>query len=351
MPSKMLARKKDQGRAQCLACNHYCVIMPGKTGICGVRQNVAGQLKLLVYGKAIASHIDPIEKKPLFHFLPGEMIFSIGTIGCNFGCGFCQNWDISQASKRVKEEYTDNKQAVVLGEILDEGQDLSPNKIVEFCEEQGVNLIAYTYNEPTVFFEYAYDTAKLASERGMKNVFVSNGYMSGEALQKIEPYLDGINVDLKSFSEDFYKEICRARLGPVLENIKRIHEMGIWQEITTLLIPGKNSSTDELKKIAEFIVSISPDIPWHISAFHPDYQMTRGEPTSLDLLISAYNIGQEAGLNYVYIGNIPNTNYESTVCPNCKNVVIERKGYNIGVTNLGQGKCVKCGYEIAGVWK
>lgn len=350
MPSKMLAEKKDQGRVRCKACNHYCVIMPGKTGICGVRQNVAGQLKLLVYSKAVAAHVDPIEKKPLFHFLPGEMIFSIGTIGCNFGCGFCQNWDISQASKRVKEEYAQNKQDVVLGEILEMGQDLPPAKIIEYCEEQGINLIAYTYNEPTVFFEYAYDTAKLASERGMKNVFVSNGYMSCEALEKIEPYLDGINVDLKSFSDDFYRKVCRARLKPVLENIKRIYKMGIWQEITTLLISGKNSSQDELKKIAEFIVSISPDIPWHISAFHPDFKMTDTDATSLDLLIQTHDIGKAQGLNYIYIGNIPNTEYENTICPKCNNVLIKRIGYNIDTVNLDKGRCVKCGQEIPGVW-
>ena len=347
----MLAEKLDQDKMKCLACSHYCQIMPGKTGICGVRQNIAGQLKLLVYGKAIAAHVDPIEKKPLFHFLPAKPVFSIGTVGCNFSCGFCQNWDISQASKRVKEEYKEDKQAVVLGELLEMGQDLPPEKIIEYCEQQGINIIAYTYNEPTIFFEYAFDTAKLATSRGMKNVFVSNGYMSIKALKKIQPYLDGINVDLKSFSEDFYRQTCRAKLAPVLENIKHIYKMGIWLEVTTLLIPDKNSSDDELAKIAEFIVSVSPDIPWHISAFHPDYKMTDADATSLDLLIKAHDIGKQAGLNYIYTGNIPNTDYENTICPKCQSVVIERIGYNINNVNLDSGRCSKCKHEIPGVWR
>lgn len=351
MKTESLAKSLGGKKIKCLACSHYCQILPGKTGICGVRQNINGQLKLLVYGRAIAAHIDPIEKKPLFHFLPGEPVFSIGTIGCNFGCDFCQNWDISQASKQIKKQTKEDQEAIVLGEIMEMGQDLPPARIVEYCKQQAVNIIAYTYNEPTIFFEYAFDTARLAASRGMKNAFVSNGYMSKEALEKIQPYLDGINVDLKSFSDDFYRQTCRAKLGPVLKNIERIYKMGIWIEVTTLLIPDKNSSKNELKKIAEFIVSVSPDIPWHVSAFYPTFKMTDVQPTSLDLLINAHDIGKKAGLNYIYTGNIPNSNYESTICPKCDNMVVERRGYSIGAVNLDKGKCAKCGLEIPGVWR
>ncbi|MFH0949027.1 MAG: AmmeMemoRadiSam system radical SAM enzyme [Candidatus Aenigmatarchaeota archaeon] len=329
----------DKKSSRCLACSHYCIINKGKTGICSVRKNVNGKLFLLVYGRAIAVNIDPIEKKPLFHFMPGSNIFSIGTIGCNFACSFCQNWDISQASKEIGKDITKL------------GKRLEPEKIVNICLERGIPAIAYTYNEPAIFFEYAYDTAKLAHKHGIKNVFVSNGYESKEAIKKIKPYLDAINIDLKSFSNDFYTKICKAQMQPVLDGIKRMHDAKIWLEITTLVIPGKNDSNEELKKSAEFIAGIDKSIPWHVSRFFPHFKMSDIKPTPAETLERAYEIGKAAGLKYVYIGNMPDKEYESTYCPECNSTVIERSGFIIGKINMKNGKCKKCGCKIEGVWE
>lgn len=343
----ILYKKKAKDMVECQACNWYCNIPEGLTGICGVRQNKEGDLYLLVYGKAIAAHIDPIEKKPLFHFLPGTEVFSIGTIGCNFRCLFCQNWDISQVTHLMKEEKN-----LDLGKITDMGQDLPPKKIVEYCVENKIPSIAYTYNEPAIFFEYAYDTAKLAHKEGIKNVFVSNGFESKEALKKIKPYLDAINIDLKGFKDDFYIKICGGKLQPVLDNIKRTYEMGIWLEVTTLVIPTKNDSDEELTQIAEFIASVSNEIPWHVTAFYPHYRMKDVEPTPPGTLERAYKIGKKAGLKYVYTGNIPGMKGENTECPNCEKEIITRWGLieeKCDVDN--KGKCKNCGHNIVGVWK
>jgi pyruvate formate lyase activating enzyme len=352
MHEAILYKKLDNDKVQCTACKQGCVISPDNTGICGVRQNKNGKLFLMVYGKAISFNTDPVEKKPLYHFMPGSDIFSLGTVGCNFACDFCQNWDISQITKDLKKKLMAEKKSEQLGlEVSKLGYELLPEKIVEICTEKNIPGIAYTYNEPTIFIEYAYDTAKLASKKGIKNIFVTNGYETEEALKLIKPYLDAMNIDLKSFNDEFYKKICKARLQPVLDTIKLAHKLGIWIEITTLTIPGKNDSDEELKKIAGFIAGIDKNIPWHVTAFHPDYKMTDIPSTSLNTLHKAYSIGKKAGLNYVYVGNILDDKHSGTYCPNCNALLIKRSGYFTSVMNMDNGKCKKCNEKIAGVWK
>jgi len=302
---------------RCDTCNQRCIIKDGDRGFCGVRKNENGKLILLVYGKAIAINVDPIEKKPLFHFLPGSNALSFGTVGCNFECSFCQNWTISQAPKEKFFWHGENI-----------GKEWLPAKIITDALKQDCQSIAYTYNEPTVFLEYALDTMKLAHEVKLKNIWVSNGYMSPETLSLILPYLDAINIDLKSFSEKFYQEYCGAKFLPVLENIKKIKKAGVWLELTTLLIPNLNDSTPELKKIANFIVNdVGKDTPWHISRFYPAYKMNALETTDAKLIDKAVKIGKDAGLKYVYAGNLPGSSHENTFCPHCKKIVIERVGY------------------------
>ncbi|MBN2454511.1 AmmeMemoRadiSam system radical SAM enzyme [Candidatus Woesearchaeota archaeon] len=352
MKEAVLYRKLEDKKVKCTACMQGCTIQPDYTGICGVRQNVDGKLYLLVYGKASAVNIDPIEKKPLFHFLPGSQIFSIGTVGCNFGCDFCQNWDLSQCTKDLKEKLLKENKIKDMGvKVCDYGYELLPERIIEICRQKGIPSVAYTYNEPTIFLEYAYDTAKLANKEGMKNVFVSNGFETEEALKKIKPYLDGINIDLKSFSDEFYRKTCKARLQPVLDTIKLAHKLGIWVEVTTLVIPTMNDSDEELKSIAKFIKSVDPNIPWHVTAFHPDYKMTDKQSTKHSSLEKAHRIGMETGLNYVYVGNVIDDVHSSTYCPNCKALLVKRSGHYISIESFKDGKCTKCGEKIPGVWK
>jgi len=260
MTKATLYEKLRNKEVKCLACNHSCLIPEGKTGICGVRKNLRGELDLMVYNKPIAVNIDPIEKKPLFHFYPGQGAFSLGTIGCNFGCEFCQNWDISQLSKTPEAD---------ISKILEETQEWPAKKIIDYCLSNNLKIIAYTYNEPTIWAEYALETMKLAKKNGIKNVWVSNGFFTDKTLKEISPYLDAVNIDLKSFSEKFYNKICKAKLEPVKNNIKQIYDFGIWEEITTLIIPTLNDSEKELSQIAKFLFSISKDLVWHISAFYP----------------------------------------------------------------------------------
>lgn len=323
---------------QCTACEHFCAIEPGGMGKCGIRRNYDGALYLIVYGEAAALHVDPIEKKPLFHFLPAQPVLSLGTVGCNFRCQFCQNWEISQTGDLADPERPSGQRAL-------------PADLVETCRRRGILLLAYTYNEPTVFFEYAYDTAKLAHEHGIRNVFVSSGFESLAALEMIEPYLDGINVDLKAFTDHFYREICGTRLKPVLRNIEHIKKhTDIWIEITTLLIPGLNDSDAELKEMAAWLAEVSPDLPWHISAFHPDYQMLDRPRTPRSSLIRAWEIGKAAGLNYVYVGNVHDGERESTYCPQCQELLISRSWYSVAIHWQEPGVCHRCGYQIPGVW-
>ncbi len=352
MHEATLYKKLENNKVLCTACRQKCIIAPDNTGICGVRQNKNGKLYLLVYGKAASFNIDPVEKKPLFHFLPGTEIFSFGTVGCNFSCSFCQNWDISQVTKDLKLKFLREKRIADIGIEIDKlGYNLLPEKAVEVCIEKGIPSIAYTYNEPAIFFEYAFDTSKLAVEKNIKNVLVTSGYESEESLNLFKPYLHAMNIDLKSFNDEFYRKICKARLESVLETIKLAHELGIWTEITTLVIPTKNDSDEELKKIADFIADIDINIPWHVTAFHPDYKMTNVPSTSYASLQKAHNIGKKSGLKHVYIGNVLDEKHESTYCPNCKALLIKRYGFFVSIENFKDGKCTECSEKIAGVWK
>jgi len=281
--------KKEKNNLRCLACAHKCLISEGKTGICGVRKNIKNKLYLLVYGIVAAKHVDPIEKKPLYHFLPKTFTFSIGTFGCNFKCDFCQNYEISQ----FREFYGDK----ILGEKI------TPKEIVEQAIKTKCKSIAYTYTEPAIFLEFVKDTAKLAKKKKLKNVLVTNGYFSKESLDYIADYTDAMNIDLKSFSDEFYRKYCKATLQPVLDTIKRAHEKGIHIEITTLVIPGLNDSEREFEKIAKFISSVDKNIPWHVSRFFPYYKMLDKPITPINTLEKAYDIGKKY-LNYVYIGNV-----------------------------------------------
>ncbi len=334
MKEAMLYEKMGEGNVRCNLCSHRCLIHEGETGICGVRENTDGALYTHVYGKAISTNIDPIEKKPLFHFYPGTPILSIATVGCNFKCMHCQNFDISQISR--------DKKSII-------GRDLIPRQAVALAEDNGCTSISYTYTEPTIFFEYAYETASLAHRKGMKNVFVTNGYMTEEALDTIEPYLDAANVDLKGFSEKFYKTVCGGRLEPVLDTLRRMVARGIWVEVTTLVIPYYNDSPRELRSIAEFIHDeLGASVPWHISRFHPAYKLTESVRTPVETISEARRMGLETGLEYVYTGNVPGDEGENTFCPSCGQVVIGRYGYHVQKYNIENSCCNKCGASIAG---
>jgi len=329
----LLYQKLKNNTARCNLCSHRCLIAPGKRGICFVRENQNGVLYSLVYGLAIAANVDPIEKKPLFHFLPGTKSFSIASAGCNFRCEFCQNWDISQITKGRE------------GQII--GEELSPEDIVKKALETDCRSIAYTYTEPTIFFEYAYDTAKLVKRKNLANVFVTNGYQTPETIKKMKGIIDAANIDLKSFSEKFYQKTCGAKLAPVLESIKLMHKAGIWIEITTLVVPKQNDSEKELTQIAKFIASVDKNIPWHISRFHPDYKMTNSYPTPLETLENAFQIGKNAGLKYVYLGNVITETGENTFCPKCGALAIRRAGYLTEVLGVDkEGNCSNCGYDL-----
>ncbi|MFH1490176.1 MAG: AmmeMemoRadiSam system radical SAM enzyme, partial [Pseudomonadota bacterium] len=290
MKEAYLYEKGDNGRVRCLLCSHNCLIKDGGKGICGVRENREGTLFSLVYGKVIARHVDPIEKKPLFHFLPGTDAYSIATVGCNFKCRFCQNADISQMPADHNRIW---------------GEDRTPESLVDEALSTGSASIAYTYTEPTVYYETALDTARLAASKGIKNVFVSNGYMTEACIRDMVPDLHGANIDLKAFNDRFYKEQCGARLAPVLRTLELMKEAGVWLEVTTLLIPGLNDAAEELKNLAGFLAALDPGIPWHISRFHPTYRLTDRPPTGPETIHRAREIGYEAGLQYVYTGNLP----------------------------------------------
>ncbi|MFP3870310.1 MAG: AmmeMemoRadiSam system radical SAM enzyme [Syntrophobacteria bacterium] len=333
MIEAMFYERREDDTVRCRLCNQHCKIEDGERGFCGVRENHGGTLYTLVYGTVIAQHIDPIEKKPLFHFFPGTASFSIGTVGCNFRCSHCQNADISQ--------YPHN-----YGKIA--GEQCQPAEIVAAATVAGCFSIAYTYTEPTIFYEMAYDTAVEAHQAGLKNLFVSNGYLSAKAARHIAPYLDAINIDLKSFSDSFYQDVCGARLKPVLKTIELMRELGVWLETTTLIIPGLNDGEQELRDIARFVKSVGADIPWHVSRFHPAYQLTDRPPTPPATLHRAAEIGREEGLAYVYQGNIPG-NEEHTHCHSCGSLVIERYGSKLIRNRLEAGRCPECGARTPGV--
>ena len=335
-----LSKALDDGRILCEACHQHCKLSEGEYGHCGIRKVEEGELQLLTYGLAAAVNVDPVEKKPMFHFLPNSKAFSVGTVGCNFSCKFCQNADISQYPQEHNHRL--------------KGQPLSPKQIVAMAQQYGCDSVAYTYNEPVVFFEYTYDTARLAHAAGLKNIYVTSGFETHKAIDTLLPYLDGMNIDIKAFTETFYEEICGAKLKPVLDTVKYAHDKGVWIEVTTLLIPGKNDSNEEIRNIARFLADLDPNIPWHVSGFYPMYKMQDVPLTPPSTLIRAYEIGKEAGLNFVYIGNYDDEDRESTYCPSCGYKVINRSGH------IGQfvqdhlteeGNCPQCGTHIPGVWK
>lgn len=336
--------KKSGGQGdqvECRVCAHFCRISAGRTGLCGLRQNINGRLYLLAYGRAAAVNLDPIEKKPLFHFLPGSLTYSFGTLGCNFRCANCQNYDLSQFARSEKG-----------GSKISRGLDLSPAEIVKSALKAKCPSISYTYNEPTVFLEYALDTMKLAKAKGLKNVWVSNGYMSPETLEIILPYLDAINIDVKSFDDEFYRTNCGARLEPVLANCRRLVKAKIWLEITTLIIPGLSDQEEMLSQIAHFIRSELGDfVPWHVSAFSGEisWKLKHLPATPMAAVKRAYDIGRKEGLAHVYTGNIWDAETANTFCSNCGRSVIERAGYNIERLDKN-GHCRACGQKLAGVF-
>jgi len=335
MKEAMLYEKLEDNRVRCNLCAHRCNIAEGKLGICQVRENKGGTLYSLVYGKVVSQNVDPVEKKPLFNFYPGTTAFSVATVGCNFHCDFCQNWEISQMPR---EEHR----------IV--GQEVPPEALVAAAKRYGCRSIAYTYTEPTVFTEYAYDTAKLAREEEIANIYVTNGYMTEEMLDAFYPYMDAANVDLKG-DDEFYRKLCGARLQPVLDSLKKMKEQNVWVEVTTLVIPAWNDSEEVLKQIAGFIAQeLGVEVPWHVSRFYPHYKLVDKPPTPVSTLHRAREIGLEAGLRYVYEGNVPGSEGEHTYCYNCGKRLIGRYGYTILENHIRDGKCASCGAEINGVW-
>lgn len=335
MKEALYYKPLDKHKVQCVLCPRQCVIMEDKRGNCGVRENQDGKLYSLVYGKAVSAHIDPIEKKPLFHLLPGSASYSIGTVGCNLHCKQCQNYSISQARP---EDFP--------------GLDLPPQQIVDGAIRENCSSIAYTYTEPTIFYEYVLDTAKLAQKKGIKNVIVSNGFINETPLKELCHYINGANIDLKCFNDKFYREISvGAWLSPVLNTLKILKERKVWTEITNLIIPTINDDLSDIEKMCLWIQdNLGNDVPLHFTAFYPTYKLTNLPPTSSEILVKARDIAKKIGLNYVYIGNVYVEGGENTVCPKCEEVVIERVGFSVASNKLKNGKC-SCGEKIPGVWK
>jgi pyruvate formate lyase activating enzyme len=334
MKEAMFYKKLENKKVKCFLCAHNCLISEGRFGLCGIRENHDGTLNTLVYGKLISMNIDPIEKKPLFHFHPATTSFSIATVGCNFKCSHCQNYDISQYPR---------KHARIAG------QDATPEQIVDAADRAGCKSISYTYTEPTIFFEFAYDCARLAHKRGIKNVFVSNGYTSPEATKTIAPYLDANNIDLKGENE-FYKKLCGAKLQPVLDTIKLMKSLGVWVEVTTLVIPSYNDSDNSLRWIAEFLKSVDASIPWHVTQFYPTYKLLDQPRTPLETLRRAREIGLKTGLKYVYEGNVPGEGGENTYCHSCGELIIGRSGFFITENKIKDSRCFNCKTSIDGVF-
>ena len=333
----LLYEPLDDRKVRCRLCAHRCKVSDGRAGICGARVNRRGRLETLVYGKLVARNVDPIEKKPLFHYLPGSRSYSIATVGCNFKCRFCQNADIAQLPAE--------RPGLIVGE------EAAPEDVVAEAVATDCASIAYTYTEPTVFFEFALAVAQQAKAAGLGNVFVTNGYMSAEALDKVAPYLDAANVDLKAYSDKFYREMCGARLAPVKATLKGMRARGILVEVTTLVIPGLNDAPSELKALATFLVDeLGPETPWHLSRFHPTYRLTDRAHTPVETLKAAHQIGLEAGLKYVYIGNVPGSGSENTYCPGCGNIIINRFHYHARARLIDGNHCAYCHTPIDGIF-
>jgi pyruvate formate lyase activating enzyme len=317
-------------KVKCNVCSHRCTIAEGKLGICRTRQNKNGKIYTLIYNTVSSEAVDPIEKKPLYHFLPGTLSYSLGTIGCNFRCMHCQNWNISQAT--LEESYT---------------MEITPEEAIKHALASGSKSISWTYNEPAIWHEYTYDSAVLAKKAGLKTIYVTNGYITPEALRRIAPYLDAYRVDIKSFSDDFYRKICGARLAPVLESTKLAKELGIHVETITLIIPTKNDSPQELTQIVKWVHdNLGADTPMHFTRFRAEYKMKGLNDTPTETLEMAYDIAKKEGMRYVYTGNVPGHKYENTYCPKCNALLIERAGFRVSAIRIKNGKCPKCGEGI-----
>jgi pyruvate formate lyase activating enzyme len=320
---------------QCLLCPRECILAEGERGICGVRQNIKGKLYTLVYGRPVAVHVDPIEKKPISHMLPGSKSFSIATAGCNLGCRFCQNWQISQVLPEEIRSY-----------------DLPPEKVVQLALENNCQSIAYTYSEPTIFYEYMIETAKLAHQKGLKNIYVTSGYINPEPLRELCKYIDAANLDIKGFTEDYYRKYCLGKLQPVLESAKIMQEEGVWIELTNLILPTINDDMEVIREMCEWIIkNLGPDVPLYFSRFYPAYKITHLPPTPVETLEKAREIALGVGLHYVYIGNVPGNPAEHTYCPNCGKLLIQRVGFFVTTNNLNEDRCPSCGEKIPGIWK
>lgn len=336
MREALLYTPQPKKAVTCQLCAHRCTIADGKTGICRVRQNRGGVLYSLVYDRVIATHVDPIEKKPMYHVLPGSYSYSLATVGCNFQCRHCQNADISQQPRDDPGHISGNA--------------IAPEQLVEDALRSDCASMAYTYTEPTIYFELAYDTARLAHQHQLKNIFVTNGYMTHEALDMISPYLDAANVDLKGFDDAKYRSVCGARLEPVQDAIRYMKALNIWVEVTTLIIPDYNDTERELTSMAEWLVSVDPAMPWHVSAFYPRYRMTDRPPTAADAIFRAVELGKQAGLQHVYSGNVQGGNSEHTWCPHCGTCLIRRAGFMIVEHRIHKGVCPECATPVPGIW-
>lgn len=335
MIKALLGERLADGWVRCRLCGHQCRIAPGRRGICGVRKNVAGELYSLNADRVAAVNVDPIEKKPLYHFLPDSRSLSIAAMGCNFSCRFCQNHSLSQ----------------VTAEDGIAGENLSPERLVALAGKGGCRSISYTYTEPTVFFELALETAQRARQAGLRNVLVSNGFLSPEALELLVPHLDGANIDLKSFRDGFYRRYCSARLDPVLKTIRALKAAGVWVEVTTLLIPGLNDGQKEIADLISFLLDVDAAMPWHVSRFFPQHLLRDAAVTPETAIHECLRLSSERGLKFAYGGNLADSPWSDTRCPRCGATLVRRRGYQVNIAGLRAGTCAACGAAVAGVWE
>lgn len=327
--------KLEGRRVRCTLCPRKCEVDDHERGYCGVRENRGGDYYTLVYARPCTLHVDPVEKKPLFHFLPGTEIFSLATVGCNVNCKFCQNWQISQIRPEQERSY-----------------DAPPEKIAQLAKRSGTPSIAHTYTEPVIFYEYVKDIGIEAHKRGLKNVMISNGYINQKPTEELLPHLDAFKVDLKGFTEKFYQDLVTGELKPVLDTLVTLKKGAMWTEIVYLVIPTHNDNPDDIRRMCRWIVTeLGTDVPLHFTRFHPEYMLKSLPPTPLKTLQTAHDIAQAEGIHYVYIGNVPGNPAEHTYCPSCGKILIRRSGYQVHLENFSKGKCTNCGTEIPGVWE
>lgn len=333
MKEALFWESQEHSNIKCSLCPHGCIIPLGKTGICKVRKNINGKLWTLVFPHSTLPNADPIEKKPLYHFLPGTLVFSFGTAGCNLSCKWCQNFSTSHAAPE---------------EVF--SVELPPEKIIKICKENNYKIIAYTYNDPVVFYEYVLETAKLAKEAGIKNVIVSNGYINPEPLKELCKYIDAANIDLKSMDEEVYKKYCGAKLQPVLDTLKLLKEKNIFTEVTNLLIPDLNDGKEQINELIKWVIdNLGKDTPLHFSSFFPTHKLTDREATSSETVKNARKQAIEKGMKFVYTGNIKDIDGSTTYCPKCNKALIKRDSYRITENSLKGNGC-PCGEEVTGIW-